>query len=416
GGIDMDDALLAHIIAEHRADDIAADPARAAVLDAEIEKAKIRLSVREAATIDLPGRETIKLTRGELEEVLGPLLDKCRGPIRVALEQSGIGAGAIDKVLFVGGPSAMPAIRRLVREELVALGAGPRLAADLAAMDQGGLPVEPMECVAKGAALKAGRIVEPAAKVIAEGYGTVFGPVEGAADYYQPIIRQNSHYPISGRTMICHGDPGALEVPVALVSKRPDVERSSPDHTVFSYEHLGNYTIGITPQRRLPSIEIQLKVTDDKRVVCTLIHAQTRQHVRYEGLDLLGGGCIDLQEDTPPATFRRHDIEMLGEAVDDRRGSWTARQLESLLHVAREALSLVADSTHDKVARASAEVERAVARAVGHERPVPDEECPNISNRVKELLDALRQPGVDQIGVDEFRRYMDELIRLARMG
>jgi molecular chaperone DnaK len=416
GGIDMDDALLAHIVAEHRASEIAADPTRAALLEAEIEKAKIRLSVREAATIDLPGRETIKLTRGELEEVLAPLLDKCRGPIRVALEQAGIGAGSLDKVLFVGGPSAMPAVRRLVREELAALGARPGLIAEIAGMDGSGLPVEPMECVARGAALKAGRIVEPAAKVIAEGYGTVFGPVEGAADYYQPIIRPNSHYPISGRTMICHGDPGALEVPVALVAKRPDVERSTPERTVFAYEHLGNYTLGITPQRRLPSIEIQLKVTDDKRVLCTLIDTQTRQHVRYEGLDLMGGGRLELQEETPPSAYRHQDLALLGEAVDERRGSWTERQLESLLHVAREALSLVSDATCDKVARAVAEVERAVERAADRDGPAPNEECPNISNRVKELLDALRQPGVGQITVEEFRRYMDELIRLARTG
>jgi len=415
GGIDMDDALIAHVIDKHGLGGIRDEPGPMAILKEEVEKAKIRLSTREMTALDLPGEDTVQLTRGELEETLAPLLDKCRGPIRVALRQAGIDPAKLDRVLFIGGPSNMPCIRKLVAEELERLGAGAAVLDDVAGSPGQKLPVDPMECVARGAALKAGKIVEPVGKVIAEGYGTIYGPVEGDKDYYEPIIRENSHYPISGTALLSHGNPQALEVPIALVAKRPDVERSTDDKTVYNYEYMGNYTLGITPQRRLPSIEIQLKVTDDKRVVANLIHTQTRQQVRYEGLDLLKGQRIDLQEHTPPAMWRQHDLDVLSETVTSRRGAWTKQHLENLLHVAREALALVTDAENEKLKRAVTEVERAIGRAVESESPEPNEDCPNLSNRVKELLDTLRQPGIAQISNDDFRRYLDQLIKIAQM-
>ena len=84
--------------------------------------------------------------------------------------------------------------------------------------------------------------------------------------------------------------------------------------------------------------------------------------------------------------------------------------------MAREALELVRGASSEKLSRAMREVERAIGRAVDGVRPNPDEDCPNISNRTKELLDTLRQPGINQITMDEFRRYMDQLIKIAQMG
>lgn len=416
GGIDMDDMLFDHLVEKHDLGGIRGEPARMAILTEEIEKAKIRLSTRQTASLDLPGDRVADLGRGELEEVLAPLLERCRGPIGVALRQAGLRAGDIDRVLFIGGPSNMPCVRKLVREEMERLGARGGVIEPMSVMDREGLPVDPMECVARGASLKAGKIIEPIGKVVAEGYGTVYGPVEGQDDYYEPIIRENSHYPISGTSLLSHGDPNALEVPIALVAKRPDTERSTDEETVYRYEYLGNYTLGITPQGRLPSVEVQLKVTDDKRVVASLIHTQTRQQVRYEGLDLLAGNEIRLQEHTPPGRWRQQDIEVLNDSVNDRRGSWKAVHLEHHLHVAREALALVTDGGSPKVSRAVERVEEVVKRAVEKDAPDPNEDCPGISNRTKELLDTLQQPGVRQISSEEFKRYMEQLIKIAKMG
>jgi len=309
----------------------------------------------------------------------------------------------------------MPCVRKMVQQELVKLDARADLIAEIDSMNLAGLPVDPMECVARGASLKAGKIIEPVGKVVAEGYGTIYGPVDGENDFYEPIIKENSHYPISGTNLLCHGDPDALEVPISIVAKRPDVERSTEDKTVYSYEYMGNYTLGVTPSGRFPSIEIQLRVTDDKRVVAGLIHTQTRQQVRYEGLDLLKGQRIELQEHTPPQTFRQQDMDMLASSVTIRRGSWNEDHLDHHLHVAREALTLVKDASNPRVARAMERLEAVVENCAARSEKNPNEDSPNISNRTKELLDMLQQPGIAQIKSEEFRRYMEQLIRIAKM-
>ena len=252
-------------------------------------------------------------------------------------------------------------------------------------------------------------------KVISEGYGTVFGPVEDAPDYYEPIIRENSHYPISGSTVLTHQNPDSLEVPVSLVAKRPDAEQSTAERTVFKYEYLGNYTLGITPQRGLPTIEIRLRVTDDKRVVATLLHTQTRQQVKYESLDMLSGSEVMLQEHSPPRMLAQQDMDLLNATVIGKKSGWTKEHLEKHMHVAREALSLCSGSEHERVIQAMEKVEEALTRAADNKMETPNEDCPAISNRTKELLDTLLQPGVKQISVEEFRRYLEQLILIAQM-
>jgi molecular chaperone DnaK len=415
GGIDMDDAIVTHVIEAHGLAGAVADPALMAVLKEEVEKAKIRLSTRESTTIELPGSDSIEIGREELERVLAPLLDRCRGPIRVALMQAGLDASDLEHVLFVGGPTHMPAVRRVVREELERLGARPGVLGRVETMERTGLPVDPMECVARGASLKAGKIVEPIGKVIAEGYGTIYGPVPGHDDYYQPIIRENSNYPISDTAVLCHPNPKALEVPIPLVAKRPDTDRSTDTEIVYKYEYLGNYTLGITPTGTMPTIDIVLQVTDDKRMIANLLDTRTQQKVRFEGLDMLTGEEMQLQEHTPPERWSRADVDRFRSSVKHKKSRWTRTHLEHHIHVAEEALSLVADAEHPKVKSAMGQVRSAVARPVENGYRFPNDDCPNLSNRIKELLDTLRQPEVAQITEEDFRRYLDQLITIARM-
>lgn len=415
GGIDMDDLLVDHIVREYGLAEMLEDPALSAILGEEVEKAKIRLSTQESTTLDLPGGQTVSISRSRLEEILAPLLRRLRGPVRVALTQSGLDASQIDHVLFIGGPTNMPCVRRVVMDELQELGASHGLLGQVAEMGQEGLPVDPMECVARGASLKAGKVIEPVGKVISEGYGTIYGPVPGHDDYYAPIIQENSNYPITESGVLTHPNAKALEVPVPLVAKRPDVERSTGEQIVYRYEYIGNYTLSITPTGKMPQLDIVLQITDDKRMIANLVHSQTMQKVRFEGLDQLTGEEIPLQEKVKPERWTRQDKKKFKEAVKHRKSRWTKAHLERHVHVAQEAMQLVQDASNPKVKRAVREVRTAVDRAVSSKLRDPDDHCPSISNRIKELLDTLRQPAVAQITEEEFREYLEELTRIADM-
>lgn len=415
GGMDMDDTLIAHLIDKYDIPGIGDDPAVKAVLKDEVEKAKIRLSSRENTIIDLPGGEMASLSRGEMTEVLSPLLEKCRGPVRVALQQAGIDVAGLDHVLCIGGPTHMPAVREVLKDELAKLGARPEVLDSLVEQENRKQLVDPMECVAKGAALKAESIVEPVAKVLAEGYGTMYGPVAEQHNFYRSILDVNSNYPISARGALAHMDPEALEVPVPLIAKRPDVEASTADEVVYKYEYLGDYNLSITPTGRTPSVDIKLQVTDDKRVVATIIHAHNRQQVRFEGLGQMKGQRIDLQEHTQPKrTQSRDGADIFNDSMSYQKGGWTTAQLERHVRVAGQALELVGDCADPNVTRAAKEVESAVRKAVASDFESPNIDCPNVSNRIKELLDGLRQPGVNVISLEEFKYYMDQLISVAK--
>jgi len=413
GGLDMDDLLVAYVRDRYGLSQVEGNPGLLSLLREEVEKAKIRLSTRETTQLEPPNAPSVTLSREELEAVLKDMLERCRGPIRVALQQAEIGAKDLDHVLFVGGPTGMPCVRRVVEDELRQLGARNEV---IASLSRGGPRVDPMTCVAEGAALKAGRIIEPVLTTLAEGYGTILGPVGRGTDYsssyYAAIIQDNSPYPIAGSSEITHSNPAALEVPIPLAAKRPDPDKSTRSKLVYRYDYLGDYTISVAPTGELPVVNIELRVTGKKRLVATL---KSRQHtVCFESLDLLKGREVTCQEHTPTKVWGPDDIKGFVER-HPVLGGWTPPHLVLLDDVAQRVLALVKDKGDPTMRGPVSRLERALASAATNPDVDPNGVCPDISDRTKELVDALRQPGVKQ-QIDEatYRRYLDELSSIAR--
>jgi molecular chaperone DnaK len=112
------------------------------------EKAKIELSTTMQTEINLPfissdasgPKHLIQtLTRAKLEELVSPIIDKCRGPIETAMRDAKLTKDNINKIIMVGGPTRMPIVQNFV-ENMV----GSKI--------QRG--IDPMECVSMGAAVQ----------------------------------------------------------------------------------------------------------------------------------------------------------------------------------------------------------------------------------------------------------------------
>jgi molecular chaperone DnaK len=114
------------------------------------EKAKIELSSVLTTEINLPfiaydpiNKEpknlVMTLTRAKLEEIVRPILERCRGPMLQALSDAKMRPEDIDKIILVGGPTRMPIVKELVKS---IMGKEP---------ERG---VDPMEAVAIGAAIQ----------------------------------------------------------------------------------------------------------------------------------------------------------------------------------------------------------------------------------------------------------------------
>ncbi len=152
GGMDMDNALIQWLVTEFRREhgvDLSGDrQALQRIRDAG-EKAKIELSSTIETTINLPfiaqkGGQPLhlekKLTRSKLEQLIEPVLDRLEGPIRQAFKDGEWQFSDVNHVILVGGPTRMPIVRE-------------RFEKILGRTAERG--VDPMQCVALGAAIQA---------------------------------------------------------------------------------------------------------------------------------------------------------------------------------------------------------------------------------------------------------------------
>ena len=76
------------------------------------------------------------MTRSKLEELLRPIVDKCRNPMQQLLQDAKLNTGDIEKIILVGGPTRMPIVKEFVTSVMNK-------------EPEGG--VDPMEAVALGA-------------------------------------------------------------------------------------------------------------------------------------------------------------------------------------------------------------------------------------------------------------------------
>ena len=148
GGDDFDERIVQYLVEEFKRTqrvNIANDPTAMHRLREEAEKAKITLSSSTSANVNLPFLVTVKgdprhmdltITRAKFEEITKDLVDRTAGPVNQALQDAGISASQLGKVILVGGSTRIPAVQRMVRsltgkepshnlnpDECVALGA-----------------------------------------------------------------------------------------------------------------------------------------------------------------------------------------------------------------------------------------------------------------------------------------------------
>ena len=155
GGTDMDNALIDYIAQEFKASngiDLRNDKMAIQRVREAAEKGKIELSTVPTTDINLPfitadasGAKHLgmSLTRAKLDDLVRPTIDRCRGPLERAVEDAKLAPKDVDRIILVGGPTRMPIVRKFV-EEFMGKEA-----------ERG---VDPMECVAMGAAIQAGVI------------------------------------------------------------------------------------------------------------------------------------------------------------------------------------------------------------------------------------------------------------------
>ena len=194
GGTDMDNTLIDYIVEEFKKQsglDVRNDKAAMMRIREAAEKAKIELSNIVSTEINLPflaydpktGPKNliITLTRAKLEDLLRPIIERCRAPMMQALQDGKITPADIDKIIMVGGPTRMPIVRQFVA---TAMGKEP---------ERG---IDPMEAVAMGAAIQ-GAIIsgDVSTDILLVDVTPLTLGVEVLGGLKEPLIERNTTIP-----------------------------------------------------------------------------------------------------------------------------------------------------------------------------------------------------------------------------
>ena len=252
GGSDMDKALVDYIIDNFKKEngvDLSKDPKALQRIYEAAENAKIELSSKLQTEINLPYITVVdgepkhlemKLSRAQLEQLIEPIIDKSFGPCKQALEDAKLKPEDIDHIVLVGGTTRIPLIRKKVEEFF---GKAP---------ERG---VDPMECVAVGAAIQAGVLSGAIDKeIVLLDVTPLTLSVETLGGVATPIISRNTTIPVRRSKIFTTAADNQTTVEIHVVQG----ERSmAADNKSLGRFHL----TGIPPAPRgIPQIEVTFDI------------------------------------------------------------------------------------------------------------------------------------------------------------
>src|SRR6188472_1036801 len=253
GGTDMDNSLVEFVLDEFKKQsglDIRNDKAAMMRVREAAEKAKIELSNVVTTEINLPflaydpatGPKNLVLpiTWAKLEELMRPIIERCRGPMLQALQDAKLTPPDIDKIILVGGPTRMPIVRQFISTVM-------------SKEPEGG--IDPMEAVAMGAAIQAAIIAgDVSTDILLVDVTPLTLGVEVLNGLKEPLIDRNTTIPTKKSKVFTTAADYQNAVTVHVVQG----ERSMASDCVS----LGMFNLsGIPPAPRgIPQVEVTFDI------------------------------------------------------------------------------------------------------------------------------------------------------------
>ena len=325
GGTDMDRILVEHLASTFQSKsgiDIRNDRGALARVREAAEIAKIELSNTATARINLPflsattaapAHLDYEFTRTELERLVRPVIERCREPVVQAFHDASLQFSQIDRLIFVGGPTRMPCVRAFF-EELIGKKA-----------ESG---VDPMECVAQGAAIQAGVLAGEVGNIVLVDVTPLTLGIETLGNVATSLIPRNTPIPVKRSEIFTTAADLQTSVTVHVFQgERPMVSDNIS---------LGQFNLdGLPPAPRgVPRIEVSFDIDADGILNAT---AKDTASGRSQSIRITGSTRL------PEAEKRRMVEQAERYAEDDRKRREAAEQLNDADAVCYQAERTLAD-------------------------------------------------------------------------
>ena len=251
GGDDFDQRIIDWMVQSFKAEtgvDLTSDKMAMQRLKEAAEKAKIELSGVTQAAINLPfitadatgpKHLDLTLTRAKFNELTADLVEKTMGPVKNALQDSGLSINQIDKVLMVGGSSRIPAVQEAVKNFI---GKDPFKG------------INPDECVAIGAAIQAGVLGGEVDGLLLLDVTPLSLGVETMGGVMTKIIDRNTTIPTKKSQIFSTAADNQTQVEINVLQGEREFARDNKQLGLFALT-------GIAPAMRgVPQIEVTFDI------------------------------------------------------------------------------------------------------------------------------------------------------------
>ena len=253
GGDDFDNAVTQYMLDEFQKKegvDLSNDKMAMQRLKEAAEKAKKELSSQTmtninlpfiTATSDGPKHFDMDLSRAKFDELTADLVEKTRGPVQTALDDAGLSASELDKVLLVGGSTRIIAVQEAVK---AITGKEPFKG------------INPDECVAIGACIQGGKLAGDAGAgdILLLDVTPLTLSIETMGGIATHLIERNTTIPTKKSQIFSTAQDNQDAVDINIVQGEREFAKDN--------KSLGRFRLdGIAPARRgVPQIEVTFDI------------------------------------------------------------------------------------------------------------------------------------------------------------